>query len=174
MPPRVRIAAAAVVALGALAGMVALVVRIRADESGVGRLSFASTGPAAAPFAEFSQARVAVGSRCLRVLVALSPTQRVQGLRDVVSLSPYDGMLFVNPSDTDARFTMAETPVPLDITFFSAKGVPVDRAQMKPCPAGSDATCPEYASEQRYRFALERPTGSAAASASGSLGSCSG
>ena len=170
VPARVRTAAAFVVALGALAGMIALVVRIRSDESGIGRLSFASSRPAASPFGDFSETRVAVDSRCLRVLVALSENQRVQGLRDVRSLAPYQGMLFVYPGDSNAHFTMAGTPTPLDITFFSARGVPVDHARMTPCPAGNDATCPEYASKRAYRYALELPAGSG--SASGALGAC--
>jgi uncharacterized membrane protein (UPF0127 family) len=169
---RVRIAVAAVAAVGALVGMVALVIWIRSDENGVGRLRFAATSPARAPFGEFEQTRVSVGSRCLLVLVASTPSQRVQGLRDVRSLSPYAGMLFVNASDTSARFTMAGTPTPLDVTFFSDEGVPVDRARMTPCPDGTDATCPEYASKAPYRYALEQPT--ASASPSGSLGPCTG
>jgi uncharacterized membrane protein (UPF0127 family) len=163
-------AAAVVVALAALAGMIAIVVRLRADESTTGRLSFATSTPAAAPFAEFSEARVAVGTRCLRVLVASSAMQRVQGLRDVRSIAPYDGMLFVFPADTTARFTMANTPLPLDATFFSEHGTPVDDVVMKPCPEGSDSTCPAYASKARYRYALERPAGSGGAS--GALGAC--
>lgn len=171
MSQRVRIAAAAVVAVGALVAMVALVVHIRHDENGVGRLRFAATSPAAAPFSQFDQTRVSVGSRCLRVLVALSPSQREQGLREVTSLAPYAGMLFVNPSDTSTRYTMADTPTPLDITFFNESGAPVDRVRMAPCPLGSDATCPQYASKAQYRYALEQPTGSS--SATGNLGSCS-
>jgi len=170
VPARARIAAAAVVALGALTAAVVIVVGIRSNESDVGRLAFAATTAAPAPFAEFTQARVAVGGRCLPVLVAATENQRVQGLRGVRSL-PFDGMLFVFPRDTDAQFTMAETPTPLDITFFAANGAPVDRTEMKPCPSGTDSTCPAYASKQRYRYALERPTGSAAAS--GALGGCS-
>jgi uncharacterized membrane protein (UPF0127 family) len=165
-------AAAIVVALGALAGMIALVVRIRSDESGIGHLRFSSTAPAVTPFAAFAEARVAVGSKCLRVLVASTPGQRNQGLREVTSLGPYDAMLFVNPADTTARYTMADTPTPLDIAFFSASGAPVDSQQMAPCPKGTDATCPEYEAKQHYRYALERPTGSSAASASGVLGAC--
>jgi len=163
-------AAAVVVALAALAGMITIIVRVRADESTTGRLRFAATTPAGAPFAEFSEARVAVGARCLRVLVASSVAQRVQGLRDVRSIAPYDGMLFVFPSDTSARFTMASTPLPLDATFFSAQGAPVDDVVMKPCPEGSDSTCPAYASKAKYRYALERPAGSGASS--GALGAC--
>jgi uncharacterized membrane protein (UPF0127 family) len=162
-------AAALVVALGALTAAIVIVVGIRSNESGVGRLRFAATSAAPAPFGAFSQARVAVGARCLRLLVASTESQRVQGLRGVRSLA-FDGMIFVFPSDTEAQFTMADTPMPLDITFFSAAGAPVDQTRMTPCPRGTDATCPAYASKQNYRYALERPVGSA--SASGALGSC--
>jgi uncharacterized membrane protein (UPF0127 family) len=164
------VAAAIVVALGALAGMITLVVRIRSNASDTGRLRFATSTRAAAPFDAFSEARVALGSRCLRVLVASSASQRVQGLREVRSIAPYDGMLFVFPSDTTARFTMAETPLPLDATFFSEQGAPVGEVRMVPCPQGSDATCPAYAAKGRYRYALERPMGAAAAA--GALGGC--
>ena len=39
--------------------------------------------PAGPPFAEFGEAHVAVGRACLRVLVASTPSQRTQGLREV-------------------------------------------------------------------------------------------
>jgi uncharacterized protein len=170
VPKQVRIAAAAVVAMLALAGMIVVAVRIRSDGNGVGRLGFASTRVAAAPFGEFDEARVAVGSECVRVLVASTPAQRTQGLREVRTVQPYDGMLFVEPRDSTGRFTMAATSIPLDITFFSSDRVPVDRARMTPCPGGTDATCPTYASNKPYRYALERPAGSG--SASGALGAC--
>jgi len=163
-------ATAVVVALGALAGIVVLSVRIRSDESDVGRLAFSSTRAAVAPFDAFSEARVAVGSRCLRVLVATTPGQRVQGMRATRSIAPYAGMLFAYGADTNARFTMAGTPLPLDITFFDARGVRVDDARMTPCPKGSDADCPEYSSRRRYRYALEQPSGAAS---SGALAACS-
>jgi uncharacterized membrane protein (UPF0127 family) len=169
VPARARIAAALVVAFGALTAAVVIVVGVRSSESDVGRLGFAATSAAPAPFGDFSQARIAVGRRCLLVLVAATENQRVQGLRGVRSL-PFDGMVFVFPRDTDAQFTMAETPTPLDITFFAAGGAPVDGTEMAPCPSGTDATCPAYASKRRYRYALERPVGSAAAS--GALGGC--
>ncbi len=69
---------------------------------------------------------------------------------------------------------MANTPMPLDITFFAANGDPVDQTRMAPCPDGTDATCPEYASKAHYRYALERPaaSGSGSSGASGALGAC--
>ena len=126
---------------------------------GEGSFHLPATTRASAPFDQFDETRVALGGQCLRVLVAKSEQQRVQGLRDVTSLVPYDGMLFVYGADTGARFTMANTPMPLDITFFDKDGKPVDTKHMTPCPNGSDATCPVYESKHHYRQALERPGG---------------
>jgi uncharacterized membrane protein (UPF0127 family) len=169
---RARRAAAAVVAACALAGLVLLLVRSRSGENRTASLSFATTVPASSPFHDFSEARVGLGGDCLRVLVASTPAQRAQGLRGVTALGPYAGMLFVNAVDTNARYTMAGTPMPLVITFFDAHGRPVDMLQMTPCPDGTDATCPQYASKRRYRYSLERPGSPGEIGATGSLGAC--
>ena len=87
------------------------------------------------------------------------------------SLAPYDAMLFVNPRDTSAGFTMARTPLALDIVWYAADGSPVDHTSMAPCPAGTDATCPVYASREQYRYALETQAG---ASGTGALAACAG
>ena len=134
------------------------------------RLPFTEVVPAPAPFAGFGAARVALGGRCIDVVVAADEATRTEGLRGRRSSAPYAGMLFAFPAETDAAFTMAGTPVALDITWFAADGRPVDRARMEPCPAGTDATCPRYGSHRRYRYALERlaPAGGSG----GALGSC--
>jgi uncharacterized membrane protein (UPF0127 family) len=160
-------AIAAAVAIVALIGMIVLLARRDDDDSAA--VPFTDTTPAEAPFDAFREARVALGERCLRVLVAADDAQRSRGLRDVEALGPYDGMLFVFPADTDARFTMARTPLPLDITWFAAGGAPVDHTTMEPCPETDDASCPAYASDERYRYALERPAGAPGA---GALGQC--
>ena len=170
MRNNVKVAIAAVVAVASLGGLIAIVVRARDDNNTTGHLAFARTEPAESRFAEFMEARVALGNRCLRVLVASTQTQRQQGLRDVTDLAPYDGMLFVFPNESSAQFTMAETPMPLDITFFDAHGNPVSHQTMTPCPQGTDATCPVYSSDHKYRLALETPAGSQ--SAGGSVGPC--
>ena len=170
---RLRIAIAAAVALAALSGMIAIGIHWFAGTDARGaRLPFATTRTAPAPFATFDDANVAVGGRCVRVLVASTLAQRNRGLRDVRDLGPYAGMLFVFPAEVHTRFTMANTPTPLDITFFAANGTPVDRTRMTPCPNGTDATCPTYASKRAYRYALERPAG--ATGGGGSIGPCSG
>lgn len=136
---------------------------------GPGRLHVESSRAAGTPFGEFGETNIALGGRCMRVLVASTEHQRVQGLRDVRSLAPYDGMIFVYGSDTSARFTMANTPLTLDISFFDADGKPIDRKRMTPCTTGTDATCPIYASSRRFRYALERAAGAAGG---GALATC--
>jgi uncharacterized membrane protein (UPF0127 family) len=150
-------------------GAALLVACGRSGDQDRGRLHVESARAADAPFGDFGETRLALGDRCLRLLVAESQGQRAQGLRDVRSLVPYDGMIFVYESETSARFTMANTLLPLVISFFDADGKPVDQKRMTPCPTGSDATCPIYASTHRFRYALERAAGAADG---GALGAC--
>jgi uncharacterized membrane protein (UPF0127 family) len=126
---------------------------------------------ASPPFAGLTEARLALGDRCLKVAIADEDDERVQGLRDITDLGDYDGMLFVYSSDTDARFTMARTPLPLDITWYAPDGRPVSSTTMRPCVEGSDATCPVYASAAKYRYALETAAGHGG---SGAIGACPG
>jgi uncharacterized membrane protein (UPF0127 family) len=113
---------------------------------------------------------VSVNDECKRVAVADTLAERHEGLRGETDLTPYDGMLFVFGSDSDARFTMADTLVALDIGWYSAEGLPVDRTTMQPCPEGDDATCPEYSATGKYRYALETPAGQLGG---GALAGCS-
>jgi uncharacterized membrane protein (UPF0127 family) len=138
-------------------------------KSNAGGLRVDVTGKAEAPFSDFGETRLVLGANCLRLLVARTQDQRVQGLRDVRALAPYAGMIFVYDDDVTTRFTMANTPTPLDIAFFDKDGELVDELQMTPCPDGTDATCPVYASKAKYRYAVERP---APTSAAGALASC--
>ncbi len=127
------------------------------------------TAAAEAPFAGFGETRLALGDRCLRVLVAATQDQRVQGLRDVRSLCAVRrDDLRLRARHRRSLHDGEHTP-PLDITFFAADGKPVDRTRMTPCPTGTDATCPIYESAHRYRYALERVAGAAGG---GALASC--
>jgi uncharacterized membrane protein (UPF0127 family) len=110
--------------------------------------------PASAPFPALTEARVAVGGRCLRLVIADSEAERERGLMGRADLGPYDGMLFVSPDDSTDAFTMSGTLVPLDIGWYAHTGAPVDRAQMVPC-RGSVSSCPVYRPAAAWRFALE-------------------
>jgi uncharacterized membrane protein (UPF0127 family) len=125
--------------------------------------------PAVAPFAGLTEARLGLEGNCLRVVVADQATERHEGLRGLTDLGDYDGMLFVYGSDTDARFTMSGTPLPLDIGWYAQDGTPVDHTTMQPCLDGTDATCPVYASQRNYRYALETAAGHGG---TGPIGAC--
>lgn len=158
-----RFVAAGAVALVSLAGIL-VGAWLWAGGSGTGGRGDVASGfvtpvPAAAPFDRFGEARLSVDGRCVRVLVADTEDRRTRGLQDVRDLGPYAGMLFVFPDDTQRRFTMANTPTPLDIGWYAADGAPVDRTTMAPCPDGTSAACPLYESRGPYRYALETPAG---------------
>jgi uncharacterized membrane protein (UPF0127 family) len=113
---------------------------------------------ARAPFAGLTAGTIEVGGKKLRVVVADDEGERVQGLRQKSDAAPYDGMLFVFPSDELVSFTMATVPDALEIVFFDASGRVVDRLHMTPC-AGTDASCPGYTPKGPFRYALETGDG---------------
>jgi uncharacterized membrane protein (UPF0127 family) len=161
---RIAIVAIAIAAV-ALAGVFFLRNdRADAPSRATGALPFARTSRAESPFTDFEEARIAIDDECRRVLVASTVVQRVRGLRGVQSLEPYDGMLFVFADDSVSRFTMADTLIPLDITWFDGERRPVGSARMEPCPERDDRDCPAYGADDRYRYALERSSGAGAAS----------
>jgi uncharacterized membrane protein (UPF0127 family) len=126
---------------------------------------------AEAPFAGLTEAHLALGDRCLRVAIADMPGERQQGLRGITNLDDYDGMLFVYAANTDAQFTMAGTPLPLDIGWYAADGSLVDRTTMQPCREGNDTDCPLYASKGPFRYVLETQAGHGSAAP---IGACTG
>ncbi|MGH9025864.1 MAG: DUF192 domain-containing protein [Acidimicrobiia bacterium] len=126
------------------------------------------TESASDPFPGLTEADVAIGGQCRRLVIADSPDERGAGLRDRSDLGPYDGLLFVYDADTLVSYTMSGVPVPLDIAFYNSRGNEVDRLEMVPCE-GDPASCPSYQSSHPFRFALETPAGELPA---GSLVGC--
>jgi uncharacterized membrane protein (UPF0127 family) len=153
---------AAWLAVGAvvLVVLVAAFIAWQSSDDGTADASTVVTdvGAARAPFAGLTAGTISVGGRQLRVVVADDEAERVQGLREKSDASPYDGMLFVFPSDGLVSFTMATVPDALEIVFFDANGRVVDRLHMAPC-AGTDASCPVYTPRGPFRYALETGDG---------------
>jgi uncharacterized membrane protein (UPF0127 family) len=177
---RARAAAVAVLAVVLLAvvGVVIVVATGGSDSdnatgpraTGNARSPFlVSPAPAVRPFLGLTEARLAVGGACKRVVIADSLAERVEGLTGRRDLGPYDGMLFVFEGPSTAAFTMSGVPVPLDIGFYDADGSQVSRRRMKPCP-GSRADCPTYSAGAAFSYALETLGGKLPA---GALSSCS-
>ncbi len=132
--------------------------------------AIAASKPASKPFQGLNYARLGVGGRCLRVVVADQDSERVQGLRGLFDLGGYDGMLFVYGQNSNARFTMSGTPLALDIVWYDETGRPVSNTTMQPCMDGTDSTCPIYASQGAYRYALETQAGHGGGAST--LGAC--
>jgi hypothetical protein len=171
----VAIALLVIGAIGIVVGVVVLVAHRDDDGAPTNRRAAASIGavvraatPASAPFPGLTEADLAVGGRCLRLVVADDLTERVQGLRQRDDLGPYDGMLFVYDEPTTTTFTMSTVPVPLEIGFYAADGAPVSRRHMTPCPR-AEADCPSYSAGSSFRYALETLSGGLPA---GELSSC--
>jgi uncharacterized membrane protein (UPF0127 family) len=148
------------------AGAVALILLVVAliwhasDDGGTNTSAVVTNvGPARLPFRGLTAGTITVGGKQLQVVVADDEDERVQGLRRKSDASPYDGMLFVFPSDGVVSFTMATVPDALEVVFFDAAGRVVDRMHMEPCPSGTDASCPVYTPKAPFRYALETATG---------------
>ena len=89
--------------------------------------------------------------------VASDRRSRRQGLTGVEDLGDLAGMLFVWDDDVRSSFTMADTPIDLDIAFIDGDGVVVDVLEMFVC---APTSCPAYGTFTPYRYALESPLGS--------------
>lgn len=118
-----------------------------------------TTAPARTPPEGFKETALAVTGVptpwC--VLVADTDQARAQGMMARTDFGGYDGMLFVFPGETNGRFHMQNTPLPLSIAWFDAGGAFVSSADMAPCE--NRPGCPTYRAARRYRFALEVPQG---------------
>ena len=123
---------------------------------------------AVAPFDGWHEARLAVGTRCLRLVVARTTDERRTGLMGRPDLGPYDGMIFVTGRDTTDAFTMEGTRLPLDLGLYDRSGTPQERDALVPCPA-STVTCPVTLPAKAYRLAIESRRG---ALPSGALSGC--
>jgi len=151
---------AAVVAgvLLVVAGVVLLAWRLVDDEPSTPQGLVTGVEDARRPFAGLTAGTVDVGGQAVRVVVADSTGERIQGLRGRSGPEPYAAMLFVFPGDTTTAFTMAGVPDPLDIAFFDRRGARVDALRMEPC-VGTDASCPAYRSSAPFRYVLETAPG---------------
>lgn len=106
--------------------------------------------------AGWETATITVGGTELLVAVADDSEERRQGLQGVDELGDLDGMLFEFPDETFSGFGMKGTLMDLDIDFFGADMVHVDRLNMVQCPADP---CPAYFADAGYSWAVETPVG---------------
>jgi len=169
---RRRLAAAVVLALVGVAGIVVGLVATRGDggggSAGVLQAVLAGEMPARPPFTGLTEVHLAVGDRCLAVVVADTEPEREQGLRQRRDIGSDDAMLFVFDRPVDVDFTMSTVPVALDIGFYDSAGRRLSERHMLPCPK-AESECPVYQAGAAFRYALETLGGQLP---SGSIGAC--
>lgn len=90
----------------------------------------------------------------IRAQFAISPSEMARGLMHRKELAENDGMLFVYDKPRQMSFWMKNTPLPLDIGFFSADGVLREVYRMFPY----DTTTVSSVSNE-IQFALEMNQG---------------
>ena len=81
-------------------------------------------GPEAAPAPKTVEDwfAIAVGGRAVQMQLAVFPAEMEHGLMDRRDLAPDQGMVFVYAQPVRMSFWMRNTPLPLDIGFFSSEG----------------------------------------------------
>ena len=73
-----------------------------------------------------------VGSKAVRVQLAVTPGEQQRGLMERRDLGANDGMVFVYLKPQQMHFWMHNTPTPLDIGFFNAEGVLIEVYPLQP------------------------------------------
>lgn len=88
-------------------------------------------------------------------LLAAADRAREQGLMGQQDLRGYEAMVFRFAEDTDTRFYMFGTTIPLTVAWFDHDGSFIGSADMDPCRAGAPDACPTYPPPKKYHYALE-------------------
>jgi uncharacterized membrane protein (UPF0127 family) len=149
------------IVLGAVVGVAAVVTIVLLARRDNG--SSSDSASARTRLDGFGETHVSVetptGTLAWCMLLAESEAQHNRGLMEVTdpTLGGYDGMLFRFTEDTNDRFYMRNTPMPLSIAFIASNGDVVSTTDMAPCD--DTAGCPLYRAAAPYRTAIEVPQG---------------
>jgi len=93
-------------------------------------LAFAACGAAA--LEKFQSTQIKVGNHPLKVELALTEPQHMQGLMYREKLGPDDGMLFVFDSLEYQSMWMKNTLIPLSVAFLAPDGTILNVEDMEP------------------------------------------
>ena len=110
-------------------------------------------------FPGFGEVALKVDDKEFCALHAADPATRGRGLMQQRDLAGYDAMVFSFDEDSTSTFYMFNTPLPLSIAWFDARGRYVSSADMKPCTQGAPEACLRYHASAAYRYAIEVPKG---------------
>jgi len=81
---------------------------------------------------KFGTAQIKVGSHPLKVEVAVTDPQRMQGLMHRETLGKNDGMLFIFDEPAYQSMWMKNTLIPLSVAFLDSDGVILNILDMEP------------------------------------------
>jgi uncharacterized membrane protein (UPF0127 family) len=93
-------------------------------------LAFVASGACA--LEKFQLTQVHVGNQALKVELAISEPQRMQGLMYREKLGPNDGMLFVFDAPEYQSMWMKNTLIPLSVAFIAPDGTILNVEDMEP------------------------------------------
>jgi hypothetical protein len=79
-------------------------------------------GPSAPPKTVSDWFSIKVGDQSVQMQIALSEVEMARGLMQRRDLGPDQGMLFVYREPTVMSFWMRDTPLPLDVGYFTQTG----------------------------------------------------
>jgi hypothetical protein len=98
-----------------------------------------------------------IGKASLTTEIAATGAQEERGLMFRTHLGDNDGMLFILPTITTARFWMKNTLIPLSVAFIDKNGVILEIHDMQPAdPTLPDSQLPVYQSDSdQVAYALE-------------------
>ena len=142
------------------AAVIAVVLALAGCSGGDGGGTTAASPPGLPSFDRATATiQTAGGPVKLDVEIAETEAQRDFGLMGRRSLPDDAGMAFLFAGDTDARFWMKDTLIPLSVAFADADGRILKIVDMEPCKA---EPCPLYGAGAPYRTALETNEGALA------------
>lgn len=96
----------------------------------------------------------------LKVEIAITPTQKAQGLMGRTSLANGTGMLFEFQPPQILSFWMKNTLIPLSIGFFRANKTLIEIQDMEPSQGPvREEMLPRYVSSEPAMYAIEVPKG---------------
>ncbi len=117
--------------------------------------------PADHPGQKLSYHQARLGGHPLRLMLARTTEEKMQGLMFYTSLADDEGMLFVYPQTQRMAFWMKNTLIPLDLVFFNEKLEVTEWIEgMQPGGSRPDHALPRYVSRGAARYALELSEGS--------------
>ncbi|HNV72003.1 MAG TPA: DUF192 domain-containing protein [Candidatus Ozemobacteraceae bacterium] len=130
-------------------------------------LPFSAVAPSPPPFSpthagqRLPHHEARLGTHPLRIMLARSLEEKMQGLMYFTHLDQDEGMLFVYPQTQRMAFWMKNTLIPLDLVFFNERLQVTEWIEgMQPGGQKPDHALPRYTSRGPARYALELSEGS--------------